>query len=243
MEIWCKLQSLQQKDSKVPKVITEELKEKAIHLREDGMSYKNISLQLDISERWCKTNLKQVENKLKKKFQNLYDKSKTSSGVSKTEVAQELEIYDLPETKVSKSMNTAVRRIRSNSKENIVRPDWMMPENSMFMTNEVVRASMDLEDRCNEEAFLLYCTLKANTEPNKYHELPSVRKIKAAMLGLAMATVSTSKNSGSKLTSWLDSLYKTANELEQRNIGVSVVVQNSNKVQLENFRDLEEYVL
>lgn len=224
----------------MPKVITEELKQKATHLREDGMSYKNISLELDISERWCKTNLKQVENKLKKKFQNLYDKSKTSSGVSKTEVAQELEIYDLPETRVSKSMNTAVRRIRSNSKENIVRPDWMMPEASMFMTNEVVRASMDIEDRCNEQAFLLYCMLKANTEVEKHNELPSVRKIKAAMLGLAMATVSTSKNSGSKLSSWLESLYKTANELEQRNIGINIKV--STKTRQEQFSDLEEYV-
>ena len=225
----------------MPKVITEELKQKAIHLREEGMSYRNISLELDISERWCKTNLKQVENKLKKKFQNLYDKSKTSSGVSKTEVAQELEIYDLPETKVSKSMNTAVRRIRSNNKENVVRPDWMLPEASMFMTNEVVRASMDIEDRCNEEAFLLYCTLKANTEPEKHNDLPSVRKIKAAMLGLAMAAVSTQKNSGSKLSSWLESLYKTANELEQRNAGVKIKV--STKTQPENFSDLEEYVL
>ena len=224
----------------MPKVITEELKQKATHLREDGMSYKNISLELDISERWCKTNLKQVENKLKKKFQNLYDKSKTSSGVSKTEVAQELEIYDLPETRVSKSMNTAVRRIRSNSKENIVRPDWMMPEASMFMTNEVVRASMDIEDRCNEQAFLLYGMLKANTEVEKHNELPSVRKIKTAMLGLAMATVSTSKNSGSKLSSWLESLYKTANELEQRNAGIKIKV--SSKTHQEQFNDLEEYV-
>lgn len=224
----------------MPKVITEELKQKAAHLREDGMSYKNISLELDISERWCKTNLKQVENKLKKKFQNLYDKSKTSSGVSKTEVAQELEIYDLPEARVSKSMNTAVRRIRSNSKENIVRPDWMMPEASMFMTNEVVRASMDIEDRCNEQALLLYGMLKANTEVEKHNELPSVRKIKTAMLGLAMATVSTSKNSGSKLSSWLESLYKTANELEQRNAGIKIKV--SSKTHQEQFNDLEEYV-
>ena len=225
----------------MPKPISKEIKEQAVSLRESGLSYSQIAQQLQVSERWCKTNLKGIESKVKKKFEILYDKSKTSTGVSKTEVAQELDIYELPEKEVSKSMNSAVRRIRSNSKENVVRPDWMVPEVSMFVTNQVVQASMDIEDRCNEEAFLLYCTLKANTPEDKHNELPSVKKIKAAMLSLAMATVATGKNSGSKLTSWLESLYKTAHALEQRNSGTSIKVQNSATMHQQYFDDLEDY--
>lgn len=227
----------------MPKVISKETLDKALVLRKQGASLSQIAQQLDVSEWWCKKNLKNVESEVKRKYESLYKKSKTSAGVSKTEVAQELDIYELPEKEVSKSMNSAVRRIRSNSKENVVRPDWMVPEVSMFVTNQVVQASMDIEDRCNEEAFLLYCTLKANTPEDKHNELPSVKKIKAAMLSLAMATVATGKNSSSKLTSWLESLYKTAYALEQRNSGTSIKVQNSTAMHQQCFDDLEGYAL
>ena len=225
----------------MPKVITKETEQKATELREAGFAYKQIAAMLDISEWWCKQNLKHVENKLKKKYEVMYTKSKTSTGISKSEIGSELDIYNLPEQDVSKSMNTAVRRIRSNNKENVVRPDWMVPEVARFMTDEVVRVSMDIEDRCHEEASYLYYVLKEATEQDKHHELPSIRKIKGAMVALAMGAVSSQKNSGTKLTSWLESLYNTANKLEKRNTNMKVSVKNSEQAQ-KDFQDLEEFI-
>lgn len=225
----------------MPKVITKETEQKAIELREAGFAYKQIATMLDISEWWCKQNLKHVENKLKKKYEAMYTKSKTSTGISKSEIGSELDIYNLPEQNVSKSMNTAVRRIRSNNKENVVRPDWMVPEAARFMTDAVVRVSMDVEERCHEEASYLYYVLKASTEQEKHHELPSIRKIKGAMIALAMGAVSSQKNSGTKLASWLESLYNTANKLENRNANMVISVKNSEQAQ-KGFKDLEEFM-
>ena len=225
----------------MPKVITKETEQKAIELREAGFAYKQIAAMLDISEWWCKQNLKHVENKLKKKYEAMYIKSKTSTGISKSEIGSELDIYNLPEQDVSKSMNTAVRRIRSNNKENVVRPDWMVPEAARFMTDTVVRVSMDVEERCHEEAAYLYYVLKESTEQDKHHELPSIRKIKGAMVALAMGAVSSQKNSGTKLASWLESLYNTANKLENRNANMKISVKNSEQAQ-KDFKDLEEFM-
>ena len=223
----------------MPKVIAKETEQKATELREAGFAYKQIAAMLDISEWWCKQNLKHVENKLKKKYEAMYTKSKTSTGISKSEIGSELDIYNLPEQDVSKSMNTAVRRIRSNNKENVVRPDWMVPEAARFMTNAVVRVSMDVEDRCHEEASYLYHVLKENTEQDKHHELPSIRKIKGAMVALAMGSMSTQKSAGAKLNLWLESLYRTANKLEQRNGSIKISVEKTQELQ-KDFQDLEE---
>jgi hypothetical protein len=243
MKIWCTLQVLQHKDFKLPKVITKETALKAEELRAAGFAYKKIASMLEISEIWCKKNLKHVENKLKKKYEVMYTKSKTNSGISKSEIGSELNIYSLPEQEVSKSMNSAVRRIRSNNKQNVVRPDWMLPEAARFMTDSVVRVSMDIEDRCHEEAYYLYSVLKEYTDPSKHNALPSVRKIKSAMIALTMAAVSTQKNSGTKLSSWLESLYRTANVLEQRNTDTKVMLDKKNTEQQNSFADLEEYIL
>lgn len=225
----------------MPKVIAKETEQKATELREAGFAYKQIAAMLDISEWWCKQNLKHVENKLKKKYEAMYTKSKTSTGISKSEIGSELDIYNLPEQDVSKSMNTAVRRIRSNNKENVVRPDWMVPEAARFMTDAVVRVSMDVEERCHEEAAYLYYVLKESTEQEKHHELPSIRKIKGAMIALAMGAVSAQQSAGAKLSLWLESLYNTANKLEQRNAGMKISVNKSVNVK-EDFKDLEEFM-
>lgn len=227
----------------MPKVITKETAQKAVELREAGFAYKKIADMLDISEIWCKKNLKHVENKLKKKYEAMYTKSKTSTGISKSEIGSELDIYNLPEQDVSKSMNTAVRRIRSNNKENVVRPDWMVPEAARFMTDAVVRVSMDVEERCHEEAYYLYIVLKEGTDSSKHNKIPSVRKIKSAMIALSMAAVSSQKNSGTRLSSWLESLYRTANQLEQRNSETKVMLEKKQKTKYETFSDLEEYIL
>ena len=218
------------------KQIPESTKQQAIALRQQGLSYAEISKQLEISVGWCKLNLKQNTKEDKERFNKLYTKSKTTEGVSKSEIYTELELDALPETEQGKKVTSAVKRIRANNKENIVRPDWMLPTAARFCTDSIVSLSMDMEERCHEEAYYLRSVLLTNTEPEQQHKVPSTRKIKSAIVSLLMAAVSNQPHGNSKLSNWLESLYRTANALEARN---HTELKISTKSTTTNFDDLE----
>ena len=194
--------------------ISDSTKQQAVVLRQQGLTYAEISKQLGISLGWCKANLADVLSQDKQKFQKLYTKGKSNRGVSRTEVFTELELATKQDKEQQKLMNSAVKRIRANNKANIVRPDWMLPTAARFCTDSIVALSMDIEERSHEEAYRLWYLLSNSglDEP-----VPSVTKIKSAIIGLAMAAVNPSKGSRQKLSNWLDSLYKSANYLEERN--------------------------
>lgn len=216
------------------KQIPESIKQQAIALRQQGLSYAEISTKLNISVDWCKRNLKVVKQAEKQKFEQLYTKGKSNRGVSRTEVFNELELAQQDEKDHNKLMTSAVKRIRANNKENIVRPDWMLPTAARFCTDSIVNLSMDIEDRCHEEAYSLHKQLQAldTKEP-----IPSVLKIKTAILSLSFAAVNPNKTGAQKLSNWLDSLYKAANALEQRN--TQSEVKSIAKSTASNFDDLE----
>lgn len=218
------------------KQIPESIKQQAVALRQQGSSYAEISKQLNISVGWCKLNLKQNTKADKEKFNKLYVKSKTTEGVSKSEIYAELQLDTLPETEQGKKVTSAVKRIRANNKENIVRPDWMLPTAARFCTDSIVNLSMDMEERCHEEAYYLHTVLLNNTDPAQQHKVPSTRKIKSAIASLLMAAVSNQQHSNSRLTNWLESLYKTANALEVRNHSELKI---STKQANTNFDDIE----
>lgn len=218
------------------KQIPESIKQQAIALRQQGLSYAEISEQLRVSVGWCKLNLKQNTKADKEKFNKLYMKSKTTEGISKSEIYTELELNALPEIEQGKKVTSAVKRIRANNKENIVRPDWMLPTAARFCTDSIVNLSMDLEDRCHEEAYYLHTVLLNNTEPAQQHNVPSTRKIKSAIASLLMAAVSNQQHGNSKLSNWLESLYRTANALEVRN---HAELKISTKSTTSSFDDLE----
>lgn len=201
------------------KQIPSQTKEEAVALRQQGKTYAEISEQVGVSLDWCKRNLKSVRQEEKLKFEALYAKGKSSTGVSRTEVFNTLNLSAQDKSQHNKLLSSAVKRIRANNKENIVRPDWMIPTAARFCTDTIVGLSMDIEERCDEEAYQLHNQLRQldSSEP-----VPSVQKIKAAILGLALASVTPNKASGTKLHNWLESLYRATNALEGRNAQQSI---------------------
>ena len=220
------------------KHIPEETKQQAIALRQQGLTYRQISGNLGISEIWCKRNLKDCNATAKQKFNKLYTKSKTNSGVSKSEIYDELEINAFPEQEQGAKVTSAVKRIRANNKQNIVRPDWMIPTAARFCTDAIVNLSMDIEDRCHEEATRLRSTLLNSTDVSLHKAIPSTRRIKSAILGLSMAAVSNQKHGTAKLSNWLDNLYRTSNALEHRNPGTIIEVSKSRTDYLDDLEDM-----
>lgn len=224
----------------MPKVISQEQKDKAKSLREQGLSYKEIAVQLELSERWCKINLVDVVKKEALLVDELCTKSKSNHGVSKGEVAKAFNIYDMSREDGVKVLNSKVKQIRSKDKKNnIVRPDWMVPDMARLVTRQVIETSLILEDRCNEASFELWCYLKSSG--CKEDTLPSVMKIKSAMMSIASGACSTAPGSSKRLSNWLDSLVKTADALSVRNKQVKVKV--SNKLTMPDVSDIEDFIL
>lgn len=224
----------------MPKVISQEQKDKAKSLREQGLSYKEIAVQVGLSERWCKVNLSDVVKKESVLLDELCTKSKSNHGVSKGEVAKAFDIYDMPKETGVKVLNSKVKLIRKKDKKNnIVRPDWMVPDMAQIITQEVIETSLVLEDRCNEAAFELWCYLKGSG--CKPETLPSVMKIKNAMMSIAAAACSNAPGTKKRLQNWLDSLASTADALSVRNEQVKVTV--TGKCMMPDLSDIEEFIL
>lgn len=201
----------------MPKHIPQEVKDEAVELRKRGFSYAEISDKTGVSTRWCKNHLKDVKNTLQEKYNNLYTKSKRKEGLSKAEIIQDMEYKLLPEQDLKEKLHATIRRVRANSKENIVRPNWMHPNFAVDMTNEVIMASMTLEDRCHDMAMELHYKVKSACTQKQLEHLPSVSQLKSAILGMSSTSVSQRGDATSRLNSWLESLHNTSVELSKRN--------------------------
>ena len=207
----------------MPKVIPFEVKQQAEELKKQGYTNKQISEELGVSDRWCKTHLKHITPDEEKIMSTLYEKSKSKDAVSKNEISKSFDLYSLPEDEALKQLNSKVKKIRSKGSDYVVRPDWMAPSFARHITDAVVQTSLVLEDRCNEEAYFLWLELKESCTEEQLKTLPSVSKIKNAMMSLASTSTSGRKKSYVKLKNWLDSLYKTVYALENRNSEQKVI--------------------
>ena len=221
------------------KKISIEVRNKATALRQQGKTYKEISEALNISERWCKANLSNITKTEDEIFNSLCEKSKTPTGVSKSEVAKSYSLYELPKEEIHKVLNSKVKKIRAKDKvQNIVRPDWMLPDMAEYITQQVLDNSIILEERCNEAAFELWCALKVVKQDTS--KIPSVSKIKSAIMSIAATACSTAPGSTERLKNWLYSLEKTAVELGKRNPEVKVkVLKKSDTL---DTQDLEDFM-
>lgn len=227
----------------MPKIVTQQQIELAIELRKQGKTYEEISKLAKVGKTWCKQHLAGVESNDTLLTDELCAKSRTSKALSKGDISKALNLYDLPETEAVKKLNSKVRQIRSKDKQNIVRPDWMVPEVAGYVTKEIVQFSMVLEERCDEAAYELWSILSSIVQDKS--EVPSVRKIKSAMIGLASAMCTGSNGGTQKLSNWLDSLYTTANKLVERNQQKSLqgYIDSSAKLEVRPLdEDLEAYV-
>ena len=209
----------------MPKKISNEIKLQAQELRTQGKSYEEISKALDVSLSWCWHNLKSVRAIEKEVIDELEKKSRTQKGVSKGEIARAIDQDQKPE-QLHKDVKKVAQRIKKRSKENIIRPNWMVPQFSVFMTEQVIQEAMAIEQRTHECAYELHMLLLDNaTTQEEKEQVPSVLSIKSAICGMAQAMTSQSSATGGLLTNWLESLHKTSLKLEERNSKVSLVVK------------------
>lgn len=209
----------------MPKKISNEIKLQAQELRTQGKSYEEISKALDVSLSWCWHNLKSVRAIEKEIIDELEKKSRTQKGVSKGEIARAIDQDQKPE-QLHKDVTKVAQRIKKRSKENIIRPNWMVPQFSVFMTEQVIQEAMAIEQRTHEYAYELHMILLDNaTTQEEKDQVPSVLSIKSAICGMAQAMTSQSSATGGLLTNWLESLHKTSLKLEERNSKVSLVVK------------------
>ena len=209
----------------MPKKISNEIKLQAQELRTQGKSYEEISKALDVSLSWCWHNLKAVRTIEKEIIDELEKKSRTQKGVSKGEIARAIDQDQKPE-QLHKDVKKVAQRIKKRSKENIIRPNWMVPQFSVFMTEQVIQEAMAIEQRTHEYAYELHMILLDNaTTQEEKDQVPSVLSIKSAICGMAQAMTSQSSATGGLLTNWLESLHKTSLKLEERNSKVSLVVK------------------
>ena len=209
----------------MPKKISNEIKLQAQELRTQGKSYEEISKALDVSLSWCWHNLKSVRSIEKEVIDEIEKKSRTQKGVSKGEIARAIDQDQKPE-QLHKDVKKVAQRIKKRSKENIIRPNWMVPQFSVFMTEQVIQEAMAIEQRTHEYAYELHMLLLDNaTTQEEKEQVPSVLSIKSAICGMAQAMTSQSSATGGLLTNWLESLHKTSLKLEERNSKVSLVVK------------------
>lgn len=202
----------------MPKIISEETVAKAKELRKQGLTFDQISQELDVSKWWCKQNLKGIETDKAAKIKHLTERSKSKAGVSRGEIFKELELMELSEQEAHKKLSSSIKTIRSKGKDCIVRPNWMMPEFSQYITHKVMDASVMLEERCYEEALELRATLMEScvTDEQK-KQVPSVLMLKQAMLSICMVGASTRPATMTRLNNWLESLNNSALALAKRN--------------------------
>lgn len=225
----------------MPKKISNETLQQAQKLRSSGKSYEEISDTLKVSMSWCWHNLKSVRSVQKEVIDALEKKSRTRKGVSKGEIARAIDQEHKPE-QLHKDVQKVSQRIKKRSKENIIRPNWMVPQFSVFMTEEIIQEAMNVEQRTHERAYELHCLLmsNANTQEEK-EQVPSVSCIKSAICGMAQAMTSQSSAQGGILNNWLDSLHKTSMKLQERNPNVDLVVKVQKESVPKELLSLDEY--
>ena len=208
----------------MPKKISNEVLLQAQELRTQGKSYEEISKALQVSMSWCWHNLKTVKTIGKEVIDELEKKSRTRKGLSKGEIAKVIEQDQNPE-QLHKDVKKVSQRIKKRSKENIIRPNWMVPQFSVFMTEQIIQEAMAIEQRTNDYAYELHMLLLSNASTKEEEEqTPSVASIKSAICGMAHAMTSQSARAGGLLMNWLESLHKTSLKLEERNTKKDVVV-------------------
>jgi hypothetical protein len=225
----------------MPKKISEETKQQAHALREQGLTYKEISDLLDISEDWCKRNLTKIETLRSKLFNSMLKQSKTKEGISKGQISSKLGLYDMPSDKAIKILNNTTARIRKEDKENIVRPDWMHPRMATYINRKINEEVLTLEQRLHEQAedvsYAMEQECKSQTDIDM---LPTVGQIKSAILSLTTAMCSSKAGSLTKLSNWTKSLAETSNKLKEKNKVLEPTDDFCIDVEESTFSDLEQ---
>ncbi|MCZ2397902.1 MAG: hypothetical protein LC100_15340 [Chitinophagales bacterium] len=225
----------------MPKKISNEVLQKAQELRTQEKSYGEISRTLNVSVSWCKHNLTSVLVQRKEVIAGLESKSKTRKGVSKGEITKAVNVNQ-SKKELIREVKNVTQQIRTRSKENIVRPNWMPPEFSMFTTNQVMLYANEMERRLQEYADEIRDTIldKCKTQEQK-DSVPSALSLKFAIASLVCSMTNPSSAAGAILNNTTNSLYDTALKLEKRNGNPDVRVKVVKTPLPEGLEDLDEF--
>lgn len=224
----------------MPKKISNETLQQAQELRTRGKSYEEISKDLNVSISWCKHNLSSLQAQKKEVIATLESKSKTKKGVSKGEITKAVNVNQ-PKKELIKEVKNMTQRIRTRSKENIVRPNWMPPEFSMFTTEQVMSYANEMERRLQEYADEIRGTILEQCRTQEMVDsLPSTLSLKFAIASLVCSMTNPSSASGAILNNTTSSLYDTALKLEKRNGNPNVKVRVTRTALPEGLEDLDE---
>lgn len=224
----------------MPKKISNEVLQQAQELRIQGKSYDEISKTLSVSISWCKHNLSSILAQKKEVINALEAKSKTRKGVSKREISKAVNVNQ-PRKELVKEIKNVTQQIRTRSKENIVRPNWMPPEFSMFTTEQVMLYANEIERRLQEYAADIRDTIldKCDTEDQK-DSVPSTLSLKFAMASLVCAMTNPSSTAGAILINTTKGLYDTALKLEERNGNPDMKIKVFKTPLLDSFDDMDD---
>lgn len=225
----------------MPKKISNEVLQQAQEMRLQGKVYEEISKTLNISISWCRHNLSSTLVKKKEIISALESKSKTRKGVSKGEITKAVNVNQ-PKKELVKEVKNMTQRIRTRSKENIVRPNWMPPEFSMFTTDQVILHANEMERRLQEYADEIRSVLLDNCTVQEQEEsIPSTLSLKFAMASLLCSMTNPSSAAGAILNNTTTSLYETALKLEKRNGNPDVKIKVVKTHLQEGSDDLDEF--
>lgn len=128
-------------------------KVKAEKLRISGKSYSEISKELGCSEVWCKKNLKGVVKHKKESdiVTYLTKRAREKSGITTGDIFQKaLGLNKSNSTITYKEESELVAQLKRKIKSNngtIVRPHWMVPDNSIKSLNLVMSAVNMMDER------------------------------------------------------------------------------------------------
>ena len=129
-------------------------KQKAVELKESGLTNKEVAQELGCSEDWCKRNLKGIKKKdiEPEDFEYLKEKGKGKSCVTTGEIYNKLlPIAEAQDIKKAKKL--ALRRTKDKLKEDkevIIRRAWIHPERARFSYDNMIMYINDLSDRMDE---------------------------------------------------------------------------------------------
>lgn len=129
-------------------------KQKAIELKESGLTNKEIALHLDCSEGWCRKYLKGVKRKdiEPTDFEALQEKGRSPKCITTGEVYSKL-LAKGNTQEDRKQKKLALRRTKDKlkvDKEVIIRQAWIHPERARFSFNNMLCYINDLNDKMDE---------------------------------------------------------------------------------------------
>ena len=131
---------------------------KALKLREDGKTYKEIADELDCSVDWCKRNLQGhcKHTKEKPSVEKLTKRAKLKHGITSGEIKMEVrKLYPNDFSKEDKEneikhINRFKVKVRKD-KDSIIRPYWLVPENAQDIFHLLLRKLQERDEQLQED--------------------------------------------------------------------------------------------